>query len=47
MAVKTPAITVINEAWQREKCMAKNQDICKQPDQLIGEPLYKYQLWET
>ena len=50
MAVKTPIITVINETWQREKCAMLGltfQNICKQPDQLIGEPLYKYQPWET
>ena len=44
MAVKTPTITV-NGTLQREKCTMIRltyQDTCKQPDQLIGKPHYKY-----
>ena len=50
MAAKTPTITVVDETWQREKCAVLGltyEENCKQPDQLIGEQLYKYQPWET
>ena len=50
MAVKSPTITVVGEAWQRDKCAMLGltyQTNCRQPDHLIDEPLYRYQPWET
>ena len=50
VSVKSPTITVVNEAWQSEKCAMLELSIlaiCRHPDQLIDEPLSKYQPWDT